>query len=193
MLYGQRHLPREKLVGTVAPHSCYVLLHHPLPPSHLPSKPDSALLKALRQRVSAFGGLVNFAWREDIAARTKQSAEGPESYSATAFSVRGGRLDVPLITEANVDEVAEALKRHTVDEQLAPRDRSGDLTEGEVQLYVCTHGSRDCRCGETGGATLQALQDELRKLRMQSSSRTEWSISPENIRIGEVTHVGGHK
>lgn len=201
--FAGKEKSEEKLVGTVAPHSCYILLHHHLTPSQLPSRPDSPLLKALRQRVSTFGALVNFAWREDLAITSRNASqlskengtEAVEEYTATAFSVRGGQLDVPMISESNLDEVAKVLARHTTDESvegLSVNLNSGD----EVHLYVCTHGTRDCRCGETGGATVQALREELLRLRSQelsSQQKAEWRISPEQIKIGEVTHVGGHK
>lgn len=182
----KRHLSlgKDTLVGTVPPHDCYVLLYHHIPPTKLPSRPDSPIVKTLRKHVATIGGLVNFAWREDI--QPAPSISSNDAYSATAFYSWGGRLDIPSITEANVDQCGEALtkfKRREVESQATP----------DVHLYVCTHGARDCRCGETGVAVAHALRMELSKLQTRAESKDEWPTSPNNIKIGEVTHVGGHK
>ena len=52
-----------------------------------------------------------------------------------------------------------------------------------LHLYVCTHGSRDCRCGEGGGAVARALRGELAKR----------GLGEKDVVLGEVAHVGGHK
>jgi hypothetical protein len=51
-----------------------------------------------------------------------------------------------------------------------------------IDIYVCTHGARDCRCGETGGAVFRALKHEVDRLGVGGK-----------VRVGEVGHVGGHK
>ncbi|KAI0628520.1 hypothetical protein C8Q77DRAFT_1035683, partial [Trametes polyzona] len=52
-----------------------------------------------------------------------------------------------------------------------------------LHLYVCTHGARDCRCGEGGGEVRRALRRELAKR----------GLGAEDVVLGEVAHVGGHK
>ncbi|KAH7097895.1 Sucrase/ferredoxin-like-domain-containing protein [Auriculariales sp. MPI-PUGE-AT-0066] len=51
----------------------------------------------------------------------------------------------------------------------------------ETHIFVCTHGSRDCRCGETGGAVLEELHRHLAQ-----NERTR-------VRANEIAHVGQHK
>ena len=53
---------------------------------------------------------------------------------------------------------------------------------GPVEVYVCTHGSRDCRCADRGGPLFDALKDEVRRRGLG-----------ESVKIGEIAHVGGHK
>ncbi|KAJ7894455.1 hypothetical protein B0H14DRAFT_2334414 [Mycena olivaceomarginata] len=58
---------------------------------------------------------------------------------------------------------------------------------GKVHIYVCTHGARDCRCGEMGGKVFTALREDLyRRIRADPGGPAE------RVVLGEVGHVGGH-
>lgn len=50
------------------------------------------------------------------------------------------------------------------------------------QILVCTHGARDCRCSDIGGDLLQALRQDIAQRGLQNE-----------VRLGEVSHLGGHK
>lgn len=52
----------------------------------------------------------------------------------------------------------------------------------QVEIVVCTHGSRDCRCGDKGGALVDALKEEIGRRGLEGK-----------VKVGEVAHVGGHK
>jgi len=100
---------------------------------------------------------------------------------ATAFTTAGGRLEIPNITLENMDQVEQDLKDHL----------NGPLskkTSDEIHLYVCTHGARDCRCGTRGSLLVNALHREkanYQQLYPESLAR--------RIKIGQVSHVGGHQ
>lgn len=182
----------DRLAGTVPSHSCYILLHNARSPAAYPRVVESALLRALQLRAVKFRGLVNFAWREEfgrlgsVQASKREDGGEDEAYVATVFAAGRGRLDLPRVELANLDEVEVAIRAHALEGKLlSTEDAQGD----EVHIYVCTHGARDCRCGQTGGAVVSALREELRK-------RQSWppgDILSSRIKIGEVGHVGGHK
>jgi len=167
------------LDGTAPEHRCYILLHAKDRPSKFPKAIHTQLSRELLARGARLGGItVNFAWMEhhfadDLVASRKQSA--------TVYSHLGGRLDIPHISLNNMDEVERQILQH-VDGPLT------EQTSKNVDIYVCTHAARDCRCGERGqqvyDAFIRAVQLERRK---------NLSGFSDNIRIGAVGHVGGHK
>lgn len=67
-------------------------------------------------------------------------------------------------------------------EELVKGNREAELKEG-WDIYVCAHGSRDCRCGDVGGALVDRLREEVERQ----------GIPREKVRIWEVSHLGGHK
>ncbi|KAG5653223.1 hypothetical protein H0H81_001700 [Sphagnurus paluster] len=166
----------KPMFGTVPSHRSYIFLHATEPPTSFPARFSTPIQRALQLQVLKWGGGVNFAWfgHEHAPRNTGQST------SATAFSALGGRLEFPEITLDNVDEVAETLKRHA----------DGPIVSAseEIHLYVCTHGARDCRCGDMGGAVFKALQDEVKRL-----VDVDPSGAASRVRLGEVAHVGGHQ
>jgi len=141
---------------------------------------SSQLQRLLQLRVLKWGGRVNFSYLE-----SQRDAANDGRTPATAFSVHGGRLDIPDITMETLDEVEGKLFRHARG-QLTPE--ASLQTSEEIHMYVCTHGARDCRCGDTGGAVVRALKDELSR-RMTANPKDPAG----RIKIGEVGHVGQHQ
>lgn len=58
-----------------------------------------------------------------------------------------------------------------------------------THIYVCTHASRDCRCGDLGEPLYQALVREAKWRKIGGAL----SDGEDGVRIARVTHVGGHK
>jgi hypothetical protein len=173
------------LAGTVPRHQCYILLHSPQPPSEFPAKLTSDVYRELLVRARKWGGLVNFSWFPDHSVRHTggRDENDPTVYSATAFSSHG-KLELPEVMLTNMDEVEEKLRNHIAGDHHQP---SGSLDgHDEVYVYVCTHGARDCRCGDMGGKVVKVLREELEKRRKSNPMNVR-------VRIGEVGHVGGHK
>lgn len=57
-----------------------------------------------------------------------------------------------------------------------------------VDIYVCTHGSRDCRCGELGEPLYESILKEVGKRDLSSGGG-----GGERVRVRRVSHIGGHK
>ncbi|RDX54459.1 hypothetical protein OH76DRAFT_963791 [Lentinus brumalis] len=171
---------QQPLAGTAPAHSAYVLLHTHAPPAAYPPRSKSPLWRALTLKGREWGAVANFAWSpaQDVHPAYTGVGEGEgkgereaEAYVASVFSTsRRGRVVVPEVTLANVDALRDAVA--------AARAQELD----RLFLYVCTHGSRDCRCGDTGGEVVRALRAEV----------AERGIA-RDVFVGEVAHVGGHK
>lgn len=179
--------PSSPLAGTVAYHRSYVFLHSHKPISEFPSKVNSPLQKALQLSLGRGVGLVNFSWSIDQPVHEKYAGIGDDShqsevYCATVFSAARGRLFLPEVSLDNLADVSRRLEEHTsVDERRRATTQSAEKVD-KLHLYVCTHGTRDCRCGESGGEVIEALRKEV-------SSRDLMG----RVSISEVAHVGGHK
>ncbi|KAF8882111.1 Sucrase/ferredoxin-like-domain-containing protein [Infundibulicybe gibba] len=158
----------HSLAGTAPSHRAHIFLHSPVPPAHFPARHATPIQRALQLKTLPWGASVNFVWLPHLS-----SHEG-----ATAFS-QSGRLDIPSITLKNIDAVDSALHAHA---HTAPVSSPDD----EVHLYVCTHGARDCRCGDIGTRVVSALRAEI-ALRAPTDPRAR------RVRVGEVAHVGGHQ
>ncbi len=69
----------------------------------------------------------------------------------------------------------------------APMQTAKRKATDESHIYVCMHGSRDCRCGVVGTELLDALRDTFSKENEQSGRQ----LKP--TRVYGVSHIGGHK
>lgn len=168
--------PEKPLYGTVRSHQSSIFLHMPEPPAKFPARLSTPVWRALQLKASKWGGIVNFCWLGH------ELPPSGQLQSATAFSALGGRLEIPEISLDNLDEVEEKLRLHA----------EGQLTETaaaeEIHLYVCTHGARDCRCGNIGGEVVKALRAEVKE-----RTKRDCDGSVSRVKIGEVGHVGGHQ
>jgi len=163
-----------RLEGTVGEHQCYVLLHSPYSPEAFPSVYKTPLQLELQGRATKWGGLVNFSWFEG-------AAPAPNTQPATVFSHLGGKLEIPDVTMENIDKIEGLIRQHLE----GPVTKS---TSEDMHIYVCTHGARDCRCGDRGVQVYKALLEATKAEQMANPT------GPANrIKIGEVGHVGGHK
>ena len=164
-----------RLVPNIAHHDCYILLHSSQSPALFPKVFNTPLSIELQRRASKWGGLVNFSWFGE------ESVPPPNTQPATVFSHLGGRLEIPDVSLENLDWVERTIQSHL-------RGPLADLTAQDVHVYVCTHGARDCRCGERGGHVFQALREAVQRELNQHPD------GPANhIKVGQVGHVGGHK
>ena len=91
-------------------------------------------------------------------------------------------MPVSLRTLPGSDELRDALEaRFTRDAAL----------DDETHIFVCTHGTRDCRCGVAGTELLDALRalvDEHKRTCAAQGSRPA-----KRVHVLPISHVGGHK
>ncbi|KAF8154302.1 Sucrase/ferredoxin-like-domain-containing protein [Crassisporium funariophilum] len=180
MSYNLLKISDDPLHGTITPHQCYILLHSSRPISEFVSKHTTPVQRALQLRATQWGGLVNFTWYGQTPPK-EADGRGKVKQPATAFTVAGGRLEIPDISLENMDDVEQQLKAHIE----GPIEK---MTSEEIHIYVCTHGARDCRCGNIGSQVVQALRREKGAYQQQHPRGLA-----SRIKIGEVSHVGGHK
>ena len=100
--------------------------------------------------------------------------------SGVAYTPNGGRLPLPHISLSTIDTVVEQLVSHMEATTIQPG------TQEHTDILVCTHGARDCRCGEKGGKVYEALKEEVKGMQKDGPDLPK-------VRVGEIAHVGGHK
>ncbi|KAH9965285.1 hypothetical protein BC827DRAFT_1183617 [Russula dissimulans] len=176
----------EGLAGTVPSHQAYILLHGQHSPRVFPSQATSPLLVALRQRALRWSALVNLAWVPSNAVGSvpehSEDMGSAETYSLVAFARDSTRLKIPSVSVDNLEDTCAQLDDYMT------RPTTGAVDPDGLYLYVCTHGARDCRCGEWGSKVADALREEILK-RKESEPTSKYS----RVVIGEVGHVGGHQ
>lgn len=69
------------------------------------------------------------------------------------------------------------------------RATSGDAAPQQTHIFVCTHRTRDCRCGDIGEPLYDALLREIKRRRLGG----ELKAGTDGVRIARVAHIGGHK
>jgi len=153
---------------------CYIFLNASDPPPKFPKVFQTPISRELVKRSMEWGcGFsVNFSWMEHFA-----SAKQP----ATVYSHLGGRLDIPDVSLENMDGIEQQILNYIDSPPTMPTSRN-------VDLYVCTHAARDCRCGERGQQVYDALLRAVQHERHQDPSSFA-----NDIRIGAVGHLGGHQ
>jgi Sucrase/ferredoxin-like len=174
------------LVGTVPSHKAYILLHGKHSPRTFPSRLTSPLLVALRQRALRWSALVNVAWVPPnssgrVPNLSEEETDATETYSLLAFARDRQRLQLPSVSMDNFEDTCAQLNDYM------EHPSGGVIDPNRLHIYVCTHGARDCRCGEWGSKVAEALKEEISK-RRESDSTCKYS----QIVLGEVGHVGGH-
>ena len=103
----------------------------------------------------------------------------------------GKRVRSPeTVNTITSDGVLSAIDRYNIENGTVEIVEAGPFVEDEdIYLLVCTHRSRDCRCGTIGGELLSALHDELVERKKSSGDDGVY----DKIKLGELSHVGGHK
>ncbi len=175
------------LAGTVPLHQAYILLHGRDSPRLFPSRVTSPLLVALQQYALRWSALVNVAWVPPSNSTRHLStppvgSQDTEAYSLLTFAHGRAGLQIPSVTMDNLDEVCSRLYDYM------ERPPTGVVDSDDLYLYVCTHGARDCRCGEWGGKVADALRNEVHQ-RKEMEPTGKYS----RVVVGEVGHVGGHQ
>ncbi|CAO1618972.1 unnamed protein product [Sympodiomycopsis kandeliae] len=62
-----------------------------------------------------------------------------------------------------------------------------------AHIYICTHGSRDCRCGVAGGELKSKVREEVRKHQLRIMDSNDPQASMKSVSVYGISHIGGHK
>ncbi|KAG9076032.1 hypothetical protein FS749_012238, partial [Ceratobasidium sp. UAMH 11750] len=159
----------------------------PYPPRTWPPKLQDAspLLSEVSALLKQHGGLVNFAWApsepdsrtDNTPTEVWQQTDKPESYRGTLYSLNKPPYTIPVVSKSSLPELSSIIPRAS--QFFGALGAPTAHPQKPIDLYVCTHGARDCRCGDIGGEIVQVLRD-------RSAGRSD-------IRVFEIGHVGGHK
>jgi hypothetical protein len=131
--------------------------------------------------------LVNLAWvppngSGHVPNLSEEEIDGTETYSLLAFASNRRRLRIPSVSMDNFEDTCAQLNNYM------ERPSTGVVDPYGLHLYVCTHGARDCRCGEWGSKVADAFREEIFKRRQADpTGQYSWIV------MGEVGHVGGHQ
>ncbi len=163
--------------GTLPYHQALLVLHTASPSSVWPSHP---LLHSLVVR--------------DLSIKLKPHRVGVNISHYESAGIRGGDplrdgfrdgfpFSAMLYRPGYPPELIEDIQSFGALQDVPPPKADAVLIERH--LYVCTHGSRDCRCGTTGHAVFTILRSLV-------SSPKPGDSSPY-FTVREISHIGGHK
>lgn len=178
--------PPFKHTATVPYHKHYIILHTSSPPSEWPSHPATSLHSALSQKVKPLGAIVNFSYEPSLDIQGQAGASRvefgntSEAYPATFYHHASPPYTLPSLSIATIPEIVKQLENLS---EVAVNPQPVE-TNADIHLYVCTHGSRDCKCGDTGGAVHRTILSHLSNLNPSEFPK---------IHLHEIAHVGGHK
>ncbi|GAA5863910.1 hypothetical protein JCM3774_004415 [Rhodotorula dairenensis] len=191
------------VVGSAPELSRHLLIHTPHPtatwPSHLHAA--SPLAKHLQDRWQERPELAklgfNFtdggqgspvqAWDPT---RTKfdepQADAAAERYSAVIYP---DFVEIPSLSIDEFPAFEKLLARLPEPSAVLPRVTSGNAAPQQTHIFVCTHRTRDCRCGDIGEPLYDALLREIKRRKLGG----ELKAGTDGVRIARVAHIGGHK
>lgn len=194
------------LPRALAARSALLLLSVPVPPIHWPSHLDiaSPLLSRTSKILLPRGIAVNAIY-DGISNLTMFPKPEEEVYPARLFFPDGKVFRYESFSRSSLEDadfLRDAGYRPSTSRlevsMKGSKSRSGsgsgsglglEATQagaedmsGEAEIVICTHGSRDCRCSDRGGALVEALREEIVRRGVGGK-----------VRVSEVAHVGGHK
>ena len=162
-----------------------LLLKIPIPPKLWPARleMESGLLALANHAVKDSGVGVNAVYDEEGHDTHFPMRAREEVYSATLHFGDGTKIDYPRFNEDIVrgKQFQDDLRYQPNLEKAAMLD-VGESQSLQRQIYVCTHGSRDCRCSDRGWPLVKALRKEIQRQGLEGQ-----------FKVGEIAHVGGHK
>lgn len=182
-------------LGTAPAYSRHLLLRTPHPSSSWPARFESVspLYKALGERWGkhpelkklgfsfADGGLGEGTEKWDpYGGESELVSDSEEVYAGYLYP---DWIPIPKLSLSALDAFeAFYLSLEPPPSSSVSPHTSTSAVKPKVHIYVCTHGTRDCRCGELGEPLYQALVDEVK-----------WRKEEHNIEVRQVGHIGGHK
>ena len=155
-------------------------------PSHIESA--SPVYKAISTRISDRNSSLNgyalavtdslheftktprVPWNGDVSRFDEPPAEHEaEEYGAVVYP---DRLEVPFgvssesLESGQLERFCASLPQCSIssnDAESQLKMSAGSVANANIDLFVCTHGKRDCRCGDVGASLYEALCREARR------------------------------
>ncbi|CEL53589.1 hypothetical protein RSOLAG1IB_06444 [Rhizoctonia solani AG-1 IB] len=177
------------LPGTTPEHSFHLILQTSHPPRTWPSKLQDAspLLRDISALLKKHGGIVNFAWTPPLSEAPAEESvlaydvwqenDKPESYKGVLYSSDRDPYTMPVVSKSSLPELSSIIPRPLQSPGAFGPPNSRSSAARTIDIYVCTHGTRDCRCGDIGGEIVQALR----------------AMKRPDVRVFDIGHIGGHK
>ena len=168
----------EPLPRSLSPSRGLLLLSIPIPPKNWPARLEmaSGLLSSTTKATKQYNVSVNMVHDSTGSETDFPLKVEKESYPGRLSFHDGKVFDFPRF---NIETLTSEKFLKSLEYRPGPVLHDPDVVK---EVYVCTHGSRDCRCSERGGDLVDTLREQVKVRGLHDS-----------IRIGEIAHVGGHK
>ena len=173
--------PREPLPRSLAPRRGLLLFSLPIHPTHWPARLEllSKLISTTTKVLSTHSIALNAVYD---GVGTDVKFEDVETYPAKLLFPDGKVFHYSHFDQGTLDDIRFLEDVNWDVDNEAARKVGGRARDGKYEVLVCTHGSRDCRCGDRGGPLRDELLEEVRKRGLENE-----------VVIREIAHVGGHK
>ncbi|KAL7009310.1 hypothetical protein EMMF5_000940 [Cystobasidiomycetes sp. EMM_F5] len=128
----------------------------------------------------------------------KPSTKGDSQREQYGIVIYPDRLQVPFeVTEESIstgqlEDFCHTIPPRQISNSTKDKTEQAETLRQDLDIFVCTHRQRDCRCGDVGSAFYSALIRELRK-RQLGNEATEFDQGSGPIRVHRTTHIGGHR
>ncbi|XP_062222145.1 uncharacterized protein LOC133921337 [Phragmites australis] len=173
--FQRPELGKEKLAGTVGFHERHVFLCYKGPelwPSHVEAAESDRLPRLLAAAIKARKSNLKKTTKLTIC----KGEDGTESSNGDVL-IFPDMIRYKGLTHFDVDNfVEEVLVKDTEWLPGSPEAMKGSY------VFVCSHGSRDKRCGVCGPALIKRFKEEINGLGLDGQ-----------VAVSACSHVGGHK
>ncbi|XP_066322513.1 uncharacterized protein [Miscanthus floridulus] len=173
--FQRPELGKEKLVGTVGFHERHVFLCYKGPdvwPSRLEASESDRLPRLLAAAIKARKPNL----KKTIKLTICEGEDGTESSNGDVL-IFPDMVRYKGLTHFDVDNFVEEVLVKDIDWLPgSPEPMSGSY------VFVCSHGSRDKRCGVCGPALIKRFKEEINGLGLDGQ-----------VSVSACAHVGGHK
>ncbi|BGP32809.1 hypothetical protein JCM10296v2_004593 [Rhodotorula toruloides] len=192
------------VIGSAPQYPRHLVIHTPHPTSTWPSHLESVsrLYRELGRRWAkhpelsklGFGmsdggsGPVEALWepaKSKFDEPGESHAGNEEQYSATLYP---DFLHIPDLSPSSISSF-ESLYLSLPPPQTVQPSSETTSAPPRTHIFVCTHTTRDCRCGDLGEPLYQALLKEIQRRKLGGELRE----GEDGVRIARVAHIGGHK
>ncbi|KAI9199772.1 Sucrase/ferredoxin-like-domain-containing protein [Polychytrium aggregatum] len=176
-LWSQRarlstHSQPEGFVGSASSNSKHLILSSGI--DRWPSKVEdtNAYIGSLSSQLNLLK--IKFSC-SDARPAASPTSTAPPAEPAYALTLYPDQIYFPSVAQSQIPLLLQRLESGNPVQGLDEVSQRGK----SIDLYVCTHGERDCRCGDLG-------RPLFTKLKQATATRAD-------IRVFQISHIGGHK